>query len=284
MSDDLFKKKQQPPGEIVSLVKFALCDLREGIDLVSADFNFNFLPPQTAQPLALDLFSIKCPYIHDSEEQKRQNAYYEEHWPEYRDRAIQDLSSALIQREPIDSIELNDGRTLEVRSANYNDADNICTRDHIIYSVNAVAIGKENTSLFRIMSFADTPLEPLGYFFIKKYFENDEYSVYKDHEGQRFVGEVKFVYVSESQRGQHFGSIISSLASIEIIDDPSIEVLNLQVANDKVTKFLDALGFQPDGTAAYGYDNYMIDLTQDRGGVRKKFQSYIDKHSKNLKE
>ena len=213
----------------------------------------------------------------DEAERVRRNAYYETHWPEYREKAIQELAASLLNKEPLMRLNLSSGKVLEVRSGTYVDADNICTRGHESYSVNATAIGEEATTFFRVVSFADTPLEPVGYYFVKKYYENDEFSVYQDHTGQRFVGEVKFVYVSEEQRGQHLGAMMSSLASVEIADDPQVEILNLQVANEKVATLLASLGFQPSGKATYGYADYRIDLTEDRTANRAAFQGYLDR-------
>jgi GNAT superfamily N-acetyltransferase len=209
----------------------------------------------------------------DSERQ-RQNAYFEQHWPEYRDMAIVELRASLGAKPPVAKQQLSSGKTLEFRVGNYKDADNINMRDHEFYSTTALAINREGTSSFRIASFSDSPLEPVGFYFVMNYFENDKYWTKRDHEGQRKVGEVKLIYVSPSSRGHKLGSILTANSALDIVDDESRDILRFEVANKRVEHVLSSLGFQPIGKATYGYDDFKIDLAE-REVVRQIFQQYL---------
>lgn len=229
------------------------------------------------QPRELDRLSFpqrSNPFERTDPERERQNAYFEQHWSEYRDRAIADLRVSLGSKQPIAQQQLNSGKTLEFRVGNYKDADNINMRDHEFYNTTTLAIGREGTSSFRIASFSDSPLEPVGFYFVMNYFENDEYWTKKDHEGQRKVGETKLIYVSQSARDHKLGSILIANSALDIVDDESRDILRFEVANERVGHILSSLGFQPVGKTAYGYDDFKIDLAE-REAVRQIFQQYL---------
>src|SRR3989338_10920759 len=174
------------------------------------------------------------PFERNDLEAQRQNAYFKQHWPEYRDRAVADLRASLGSKQPVAEQKLSSGKTLELRVGDYKDSDNINMRDHQFYSTTALAIGREGTSFFRIASFSDSTHEPVGFYFVMKYPEGDEHWTQKNPEGKRLVGESKLVYVSPNSRGQHLGSVLMANSFLDIIDDESIELARGQVANFKM--------------------------------------------------
>ncbi len=216
----------------------------------------------------------------DDAERRRQQQYYEEHWPEYRNRAVENLRESLEKSKVTKRITLKDRRILELREGTYNNADDIHTREHESYSVPALAIGKEEHSDFRIACFADKPYEPVGYYFIRRYPEDDEYNTKPAQGDETIVAESKLVYVAPNQRGQHFGSVLMALASLEAIDDPRVHILRKQVANEKIESILKKLGFEPSGKkTTYGYTDYSLDLRENRESAREIFQKYLDQYT-----
>ena len=213
-------------------------------------------------------------------ERRRQQQYYEEHWPEYRDRAVANLRESLEKSKVTKRITLKDGRILELREGTYKNADDVHTREHESYSVPALAIGQEEHSDFRITCFADKPYEPVGYYFIRRYPEDDEYNKKPFQGDETIVAESKLVYVAPNQRGQHLGSVLMALASLEAIDDPRVHILRRQVANEKIESILKKLGFHPSGKkTTYGYTDYSLDLRENREEARRIFQEYLDSYT-----
>jgi GNAT superfamily N-acetyltransferase len=232
-------------------------------DSQGRDFSRRFLPQRSN------------PFERNDLEAQRHNAYFEQHWPEYRDSSIADLRESLGSKQPVAEQQLRSGKTLELRVGNYNDADNINMRDHEFYSTTSLAIGRGDTSYFRIASLSYSPLEPVGFYFVMKYPEGDEHWTKKNPEGKRLVGESKLVYVSPNSRGQHLGSILMACSFLDIIDDETIELARGQVANPKMEHALLRLGFKPVGKASYGYEDFTIDL-KEREAVRQIFQKYLN--------
>lgn len=220
------------------------------------------------------------PYILEDEEERRAQAYYEEHWPEYRDSAVANLRESLEHAKVTKRIIFKDGRILELREGTYKNADDIHIREHESYSVPALAIGKEKHSDFRIASFADNPYDPVGYYFIRRYPKDNEYHTKPHQNDETIVAESKLVYVSPSQRGQHVGSVLMALASLEAIDDPRVHILRRQVASEKIKSILKKLGFHPSGKKTpFGYTDYSLDLRENREGARDVFQTYLDQYT-----
>ena len=202
-----------------------------------------------------------------------QQQYYEAHWPENRDRAVANLRESLEKSKVTKRITLKDGRILELREGTDKNADDIHTREHESYSVPALAIDKEEHSDFRIACFADKPYEPVGYYFIRRYPENNEYNIKPVQGDETIVAESKLVYVAPNQRDQHLGSVLMAMSWLDAIDDPRVNILREQVANKKIESILPRLGFTLSGNkTTYGYTDYILDVRENREEDRRIFQ------------
>lgn len=187
-------------------------------------------------------------------------------------KAIAELNS-LNQKRPVNAYQLKDGRVLELRIGSEKDAENILTRDHKNYSI----YGSENPDV-RIVSFSDSPSDPIGFYIITSYFENDKYWLKDEHDGQKMVGEQRLIYVSPKHRGQHLGSILTMSSVLESLDDSAIDTLKFEVANERIGNVLQRLGYMPAGKTSYGYDEYKIDLQGRKNAVREVFQQQLNQH------
>lgn len=214
----------------------------------------------------------------DEAERKREQQYYETHWPEYRDRAVANLRESLEKSKVTKRITLKDGRMLELREGTYKNANDIHIREHESYSVPGLAISQKEHCDFRIACFADKPYEPIGYYFIRRYPEDDVHNTKPVQGDETIVAESQFVYVAPNQRDQHLGSILMALSWLDAIDDPRVNILHEQVANKKIESILPRLGFLPSGKkTTYGYTDFILDVRENRENARIIFQEYLDR-------
>lgn len=208
----------------------------------------------------------------DDAKERKLEEYYEKHLPAYSNEAIKNLQKSLEKAKIINKTILKDGRIIELREGTYEDAD------YIHGSVPFLAIDHEEYSdNLRIACFNNNPYEPIGYYFIRKYLKNNEFNQKSLCGDETIIAELKLVYVAPGQRKQHLGSILTTLAFLEVIDDQRVDILRGQVANEKIDSILQKLGFLPSGEKTiYGYNNYLLDLRKDRANLRKIFQEYIE--------
>lgn len=92
----------------------------------------------------------------------------------------------------------------------------------------------------------------------------------------RNIGEISFVYVRPFERGNKYGSILTSSAALEVVADSGAEFLHCGAGINKQSTghIFEKLGFKP---AVASLFNIPLDK---RDAVRKVFQDYLRENLK----
>jgi len=183
-------------------------------------------------------------------------------------QGITGLEKSLSKKEIVGSLNLKSDKTLEFKLGDEEDAKNIFKAEGFDYpKVILLPIISDDPSYFKIASFSDNPLKPVGFYFVMSEKENNN-----------LVGEPKYVYVCKNFTGNKLGSILTANSALDIIDDEKHDVLRYHIVRDGlIGKILQNLGFESCGKSEKGYNRFDINL-EKRSEVRDTFQDYLNKY------
>lgn len=178
------------------------------------------------------------------------------------------LEKSLSKKPLIGSLNLKSGENLEFKLGDGEDAKNIFRVECLDYpKIILLPIISDDPSYFKIASFSNNPLKPVGF-----------YLVMGEKEDNKIIGEPKYVRVCRKFTGNKLGSILTANSALDVIDDEKHDVLRYHIIkNGIIGKILQNLGFESCGKSEKGYDRFDINLKK-RSEVRDIFQDYLNKY------
>jgi len=155
-------------------------------------------------------------------------------------------------------LDLKNNKQMQLNSGQYSDAVTVLEEKGLAEFLTVEGQRKK----YRI---AQVDNERIGFYLITNFTERG-----------KSIGEISFVYVHPSERGQKYGSILTSSAALEVAADSGAEFLHCGAGINKQSTghIFEKLGFKPAVASLFS-----IPL-EERDAVRKIFQDYLRENLK----